>query len=57
MRAVELADAALDTESGFLANLGRPARESASAALGPTTQPMQSAVSKPPNGKAIELVT
>ncbi|MCH2613986.1 MAG: DUF1549 and DUF1553 domain-containing protein, partial [Opitutales bacterium] len=29
MRAVELADAALDTESGFLANLGRPARESA----------------------------
>ena len=29
MRAAELADAALDTKSGFLANLGRPARESA----------------------------
>ena len=26
MRAAELADAALDTESGFLANLGRPSR-------------------------------
>jgi len=29
MRAAELADVALDTESGFLANLGRPTRESA----------------------------
>ena len=29
MRAAELADVALDTKSGFLANLGRPARESA----------------------------
>jgi len=29
MRAAELADAKLDTESGFLANLGRPPRESA----------------------------
>ena len=29
MRAAELADAALDTKSGFLANLGRPARVSA----------------------------
>lgn len=29
MRAAELEDALLDTESGFLANLGRPSRESA----------------------------